>query len=343
MKNILSVLFCLNISVAFAQKIQFPESFKYDPKIIPEMSIAKITDEAREHGIFKNPAVLTTEEEMSAVVNDFDLKNVNRVYIEFYEEIQKDNRNDAGIVVTEFNSKESLEEILPALSSQSNYVLLTVDKYLILVWNDGRDSQEKLKKSVNYYKKKLGTEEFKPTESHGVDMSDTTEEATMAAEEAYTEVVGKDAPAGMFHTLGFGSVLADLFTQGELHQLDNYIEKFQNNYNTEVAVVNVGNHNLTEDMMEGYASHLVFNFEERIKNNIVILFDEVQHKSYVYFGTENGKILNKLPLDKLKSELNKNLKDGKIFKGLNKMLMEFETAIINASGQEAKVPSSYNN
>lgn len=344
MKNILLVLVCLCFTITFSQNIQFPESFKYDPKIIPEMRIAVITDEAREHGIFKNQAVLTTEEEMRAVVNDFDLLDVKRVYIEFYEEIKKGMRDDAGIVVTEFNSKKNLEDVLPLLASQSNYVWLYIDKYLILVWNDGRESQERLRKSVDYYKKKLGTEEFIPEESHGVDMSDTIEEATMAAEEEYTEVATMVAPEGMFHNLGFGTVWGEMFTEEELQNLDNYIEKFQNNYQTEVAINNVGNYDISEEFMEDFASHLVsiFNDENRIENNIVILFDENAHKSWVYFGTENGKILNKLPLDKFKSDLNQKLKKGEIYKGLNKLLMQLEIGLIEASGQEAKVPSSYN-
>lgn len=344
MKNIFLILVCFIQTAAFSQNIQFPESFKYDPKIVPEMRIAVITDEAREHGIFKNQAVLTTEDEMRAVVNDFDLLNVKRVYIEFYEEIKKEQRDDAGIVVTEFNSKENLEDVLPLLTAQSNYVWLYVDKYLILVWNDGRESDERLRKSVDYYKKKLGTEEFLPKESHGVDMSETIEEATMTAVEEYSEPIAMVAPEGMFYHLGFGSVFADLFTEDELLNLDNYIQKFLNNYNTDIAIEGVGNKDYTEESAKGYAFHLVssYNDKNRVPNNIVILSDEVQNKSYVYFGTENGKVLSKLPLEKLKSELNKKLKDGKIYKGLNKLLMEFEIALINESGQEAKIPGNYN-
>lgn len=337
MKSILSVLFCLNISVAFAQKIQFPESFKYDPKIIPEMSIAKITDEAREHGIFKNPAVLTTEEEMSAVVNDFDLTNVNRVYIEFYEEIQKDNRNDAGIVVTEFNSKESLEEILPALSSQSNYVLLTVDKYLILVWNDGQKSDERLRKSVDYYKKKLGAEEFIATdESPYVDETSTEIDYTTEAPMKEPQIATVVAPMDMFTHMGFGSVQTDLFTAEEIRSLTHLISRVSESYNIEIGIENIGLQNFSEEMVNGFASHLIFKDEARMKNSILILFDEIKFKSWIYFGTENGKILNKLYVEKLKKRFNEDMEKGELSIGLYHLLSVLEGEINNDWGNKNK-------
>lgn len=327
MKNILTVLFCLYISAAFAQNIQFPESFKYDPKIIPEMRIAKITDEAREHGIFKNPAVLTTEEEMSAVVNDYDLKNVNRVYIEFYEEIKKDNRNDAGIVVTEFNSNESLEEILPTLYPQSNYVFLTVDKYLIMVWNDGQKSDERLRKSVDYYKKKLGAEEFVATEEHPYAEEASTEfdyeEPTMDEPQIATMV----APMDMFTEMGFGSVQTDLFTGEEIRSLSHLISRVNESYNIEIGIENIGLQDFSEEMVDGFASHLIFKDEARMKNSILILFDEIKFKSWIYFGTENGKILNKPQVEKLKKGFNEDMEKGELFIGLYHLLSVLEGEI----------------
>lgn len=343
MKNIVLILVCLFHAAAFSQSIQFPESFKYDPKIIPEMRIAVITDEAREHGIFKNQAVLTTEEEMSAVVNDYDLENVNRVYIEFYEEIKKEYRDDAGIVVTEFNSKKNLEDVLPVLTSQSNYVWLYVDKYLIFVWNDGQKSDERLRKSVDYYKKKLGAEEFVATnESPYADETSTEVDNTTEAIIEEPQIATMVDPGNTFAKMGFSIVHTYLFNDEEIQNLQRYITKFEQNYNTQVAITCVGIYDKTDDMMEGYASDLVSNDKNRIKNNIVILFDKSRDKSWIYFGTENGKVLNKLPLDKLKSELNQKLKKGEIYKGLNKLLMELEIALIQESGQDAKVPSNFN-
>lgn len=338
MKNILSIV-AISVGTfytAFAQHIQFPESFKYDAKIIKEMKLAEITDEVREVGIHKNPAVFTSKDEMRAIINDYEVENVDRIYIEFYEEVSNDEgRRDAGIVVSEFHSKKHLQEILPMLYPQSNYVFLTVDKYLILVWNDGRASDEKLRASVAYYEKKIGAKEFIAENKHPYS------EETFVEDETTNVEIFEAAPEGMFTNLGFGSVLTEIFMPNELQNLQSYIVKFQENYNTEVGIVNVGRQDLTEDMMQGYASHLVFNFEERIKNNIVILFDEVENRSWVYFGTENGKTLNKLPLEKLKQAFNKKIATHEVYKGLNKLLMELEVALINSSGSEAKIPSSF--
>lgn len=335
------ITFCTFFS-AFAQIIKFPESFKYDAKIIPEMQLVKITQEIRESGIYKNPAVITNKEEMQAFVNNYEVNNVTKVYVELYEATDVKNKgNDAGVVVSEFNSKQSLERILPTLYPQSNYVFLTVDKYLILVWYDGRNSDQKLRKSVEYYQKKLAVKEFK-----AIDSRENEESFSMIEEDMITsnnnDIISETAPKGMFTTLGFGSVLTKIFSENELTNLKNYIQKFEQNYNTEIAIVNIGNQDLTEEMMEGFASDLVFNFKERIKKNIVIVFDESKNKSWVYFGTNNGKILNKLPLERLKNEFNQKLEKHQIYKGLNKLLMEFEIAMIEASGQSAKIPSNFN-
>lgn len=330
MKDIFLIFVCFIQTAAFSQNIQFPESFKYDPKIVPEMRIAVITDEAREHGIFKNQAVLTTEDEMRAVINDFDLLNVKRVYIEFYEEIKKEERNDAGIVVTEFNSKENLEDVLPLLTAQSNYVWLYVDKYLILVWNDGRESDERLRKSVDYYKKKLGAEEFVATEEHpyadeaSTEVDDTVE-ATMEEPQIATMVA--PIPMDMFTKMGFGSVQTDLFTAEEIRSLTHLISRVNESYNIEIGVENIGLHDFSEEMVEVFASHLVFKDEARMKNNILILFDEIKFKSWIYFGTENGKMFNKPYVEKLKKRFNEDMEKGELFIGLYHLLSVLEAKI----------------
>ncbi|MBA5792273.1 TPM domain-containing protein [Flavobacterium sp. xlx-214] len=334
MKKILYfVLFNLiTTPFVFCQKIQFPESFKYDASILPEMKLAKITKETRDVGIFENPTVLLQKEQMQAVIYNYDITHVNRVYIECYQEVKQDD-NDAGVVVSEFNTIQDLENILPTLYSQSNYAFLTVDKYLITIWNDGNETAAKLKKSVAYYKKKLRAKEF-------VALSDGS-----FSNEYETTVTGDDnayavaeVAYGTTVPMGFGYVDSAIFISEEINKLANYITKFEMNYGIEVAVQNVGNQNMTPDMMEPYASHLVFNDEERIKNNIVILFDEVENKSFVYFGTENGKILSKLPLQQLKNKLNQSLKKKEVYKGLYEILMQFEIALVEASGQQVKMP-----
>ena len=334
MKNIyyFVLLNLITIPFVFCQKIQFPESFKYDASILPEMKLAKITKEIRDEGIFENPTVLLQKKQMQAVIYGYDVTNVNRVYIECYQGINEEH-NDAGVVVSEFNTIQDLENILPTLYSQSNYVFLTVDKYLITIWNDGDETAAKLKKSVTYYEKKLKAKEFVAQSDSPFSNEDETTEARDDNAYAVAEVAyGTTVP------MGFGYVDSDIFTSEEITKLANYITKFELNYDTEVAVQNVGNQNITSDMMEPYASHLVFNDEERIKNNIVVLFDEIENKSFVYFGTDNGKIMRNLPLDQLKTKLNQSLKKKEVYKGLYELLMQFEIALIEASGQQAKIP-----
>ncbi len=341
MRNLILLILLIVYSNSIAQIIQFPNSFQYDETIIPEMKIAKITDEAREIGIYENPVVFSTKEEMKALV-DFDLTHVNRIYLELFEEMKENNRDDAGILVTEFHSKKNLDEVLPSLFPQSNYVFLTVDRYLILVWNDGRESDVRLRKSIEFYQKKLGAKEFIATAEHpySSDISEAIAEVSEISPEDVPPLA--IASEGMFTKMGFGSVETRLFTADEIERLQNYIVKFEQNFQTEVAIANVENPDLSGDMMKGYASHLVFNFENRIKNNIVILFDEWQNKSWVYFGVENGKILNKLPIQKFKEEFNIKLENREIYKGLEKLLMELEIGLIEASGQEAKIISNDN-
>lgn len=311
-----------------SQKLNFPDSFKFDRTIFNGMALLKITDEIRKEHILKNPAAITDKLGIKRLAKRMDSKDIKEVYYEIYSDNK--GRGDAGVIVFKFNSEENLQKILPSLYPQSNYITLTVDNYLIKVWNDSNDTENRLRKSVDYYSKKVNAKEFNPTpnDDDAVDyVTASAEDATMETTDAVAEV----AAAGSYYNIGFGSLSSNLISEDESKNLINYIQKFKDNYQIEVAIENIGISDLIEEMIPGYASHLVFNDDNRIANNILILIDELQDKSYFYFGTQNGKVLKKLPLERLKIELNQQIAQRKIYSGLDSVLKQFEIALIEAS------------
>lgn len=324
MKNYITFILSFFIIInAFAQKITFPGSFKFDPSIFKGMKLTKINEELRKAHIFENPAVITDQLGIKIMAERMDAKNITKVYYEIYSDLK--GNGDAGFYVYEFNSVNNMEKVLPDLQDQSNYVVLTADRYLIQVWNDSRDTENRLRKAVDYYKRKVNAKkiELKAFENNGADSTDVVTVAASEVIDAAAEV----APYGGFYNIGFGSFSADLISPDQNRKLQNYARKFKDNYRTEIALASIGNSDLTEEMIPGYASHLVFNDDDRINNNIVILIDEVKNKSYFYLGKQNGKVLSKLPLEKLKKDLNLALENGNIFEGLNSVLEKFETAL----------------
>ena len=331
-KYITLLLLLFIITSAFAQKITFPDSFKFDQSIFKGMKLIKINDELRKEHIFENPAVITDVTGIRRMAERMEAKDITKVYYEIYTDGEK--RGDAGVMVFEFNSVNNMQKVIPDLWEQSNYVVLTADHYLIQVWNDSRDTENRLRKSVDYYKNKVNAKKvvLKPFEN-----SDQVDSTSVAIEQAAVVTVAAVGDPNAYYQIGFGSMAAKLMSENEGRNLQNYAQKFENNYQNEIAIGNIGNSDLTEEMIPGYASHLVFNNKERINNNIVILIDEVKNKSYIYFGQQNGKILMKLPLERLKKELNAEIARRKIYQGINSLLKKFEIALIEASGQETSV------
>ena len=62
MKKLILLLFSFFIfTTSLAQKITFPDCFKFDQSIFTGMVLAKINDEMRKEQIFENPAIVTDE------------------------------------------------------------------------------------------------------------------------------------------------------------------------------------------------------------------------------------------------------------------------------------------
>ncbi len=196
MKKLTLLLFSFFIfTTNLAQKITFPDCFKFDQSIFTGMVLAKINDEMRKEHIFENPAIVTDEMGIRRMAERMDSKNITQVYFEIYADDR--GRGDAGVMVYEFNSVKNMEKVIPEIQDQSNYVVLTADRYLIQVWNDSRDTENRLRKSVDFYNKKVNAKKIvlKPFENSEVDSA--AEVVDVAATEVVDEV-GEVAPSQSF-------------------------------------------------------------------------------------------------------------------------------------------------
>ena len=196
MKKLTLLLFSFFIfTTNLAQKINFPDCFKFDQSIFTGMVLAKINDEMRKEHIFENPAIVTDEMGIRRMAERMDSKNITQVYFEIYADDR--GRGDAGVMVYEFNSVKNMEKVIPEIQDQSNYVVLTADRYLIQVWNDSRDTENRLRKSVDFYNKKVNAKKIvlKPFENSEVDSA--AEVVDVATTEVVDEV-GEVAPSQSF-------------------------------------------------------------------------------------------------------------------------------------------------
>ena len=196
MKKLTLLLFSFFIfTTNLAQKITFPDCFKFDQSIFTGMVLAKINDEMRKEHIFENPAIVTDEMGIRRMAERMDSKNITQVYFEIYADDR--GRGDAGVMVYEFNSVKNMEKVIPEIQDQSNYVVLTADRYLIQVWNDSRDTENRLRKSVDFYNKKVNAKKIvlKPFENSEVDSA--AEVVDVATTEVVDEV-GEVAPSQSF-------------------------------------------------------------------------------------------------------------------------------------------------
>lgn len=177
MRKIVLLFVFLSVFIVNAQeKVIFPESFNLDLKLLNGLVIAKIPDELQERGIIENPAV-TENKDAIRYMTEFNSEDVLQVYYQIYQD-EKDESDDAGVIVSRFISEEALRNNLRELRDQSNLAYLIKDNYLIEVWSDvSQDSTEQIAQMVDYYQNKLQAELYEAPEypSQSTSVADESE------------------------------------------------------------------------------------------------------------------------------------------------------------------------
>lgn len=159
---------------------------------------------------------------------------------------------------------------------------------------------------------------------------DEAVDAAEAADDEYTEDVAvpvDKAALPASYEMGFAQVTSNIISPAEAAILQQYILTIYAICSTEIAIQNIGNNSMedySEDYLKSYTSHIVWNNEARIQNNIVILFDETNARSWIYTGTHNGRFITTTETTQWKAVLNSRIKQGKIFEGLQEVLQQAE-------------------
>lgn len=161
MKRSLFILLLITvISFNTRGQIVFPQDFKLDPKLLAGMTIAKIPEEFHSEGITDNP-VVSQDRSVIRMISDLDNDYIVQIYFEAYQGIESI-YDDAGVIVSEFVSKEALLDCLPDLRSQNNLAYLTKNNYLIQLWSDSsKERKAQIDNMVSYYQDKLQAEVYK--------------------------------------------------------------------------------------------------------------------------------------------------------------------------------------
>lgn len=176
--SLLITVFCLNMQ----GQIAFPQDFKLDSRLLEGMVLAKIPEEYHSEGITDNPAV-SQDPSVIRMMSDLDNEHIVQIYYEIYQSIEN-KHGDAGVIVSEFVSKEALLDCLPNLKIQSNLRYLTKDNYLIQIWSDSsKNRKTQMDNMSNYYLNKLQAELYEGAENEkDDDYLYETEAATEASE-----------------------------------------------------------------------------------------------------------------------------------------------------------------
>lgn len=168
-KNILLLSLLLSFFSARSQEnVSFPEDFKLDTRLLPNMVIATIPEEMHSRGVIHNPDVVEDRDAIYTLTRQQN-ENILRVYYEVYQ-VEEEKHDDAGVIVSEYVSKEALLNNLINLRSQSNLGYLIKDNYLIMVWSDvSMDSYGQINDMVDYYRNKIQAEHYQLPE-HDVEV-----------------------------------------------------------------------------------------------------------------------------------------------------------------------------
>lgn len=136
------------------------------------MKPVKVNQKMREAGITNIPFVTENHEVISKIVSEKIAPKVKKLYAYVFSD-PKDDLNDGGVYIYQFNSKKDLDGYIAENFEQSNYRVLVKDLFYIRIWSDygynikGKEnSDDHLNKLEKYYLK-LGARkiQLKPDES----------------------------------------------------------------------------------------------------------------------------------------------------------------------------------
>jgi hypothetical protein len=121
------------------------------------MQPVKINKEMKSAGITKVPFVTDNPDIISKVAGKEIASKVKKIYCFPYDD-PKDELNDGGVYVYQFNTKKDLDNYLAKNFEQDNYRILVKDLFYIRIWSDygynikGKEtSEDHLNKLEKYY------------------------------------------------------------------------------------------------------------------------------------------------------------------------------------------------
>ncbi len=154
MKKLLLILGFVCFQSFFAQNIMDLDLKNVE---LQGMQPVKINKEMKSAGITKVPFVTDNPDVISKIADKEIASKIKKIYCFVYDD-PKDNLNDGGVYVYQFNTKKDLDNYLSKNFEQPNYRVLVKDLFYIRIWSDygyqieGKEtSDDHLNKLEKYY------------------------------------------------------------------------------------------------------------------------------------------------------------------------------------------------
>ena len=154
MKKLLLILGFVCFQSFFAQNIMDLDLKNVE---LQGMQPVKINKEMKAAGITKVPFVTDNPGIISKIADKEIASKIKKIYCFVYDD-PKDNLNDGGVYVYQFNTKKDLDNYLAKNFEQPNYRVLVKDLFYIRIWSDygyqieGKEtSDDHLNKLEKYY------------------------------------------------------------------------------------------------------------------------------------------------------------------------------------------------
>lgn len=154
MKKLLLIIGFVCFQSFFAQNIM---DFDLKNVELQGMQPVKINKEMKSAGITKVPFVTDNPDVISKIADKEIASKIKKIYCFVYDD-PKDNLNDGGVYVYQFNTKKDLDHYLARNFEQPNYRVLVKDLFYIRIWSDygyqieGKEtSEDHLNKLEKYY------------------------------------------------------------------------------------------------------------------------------------------------------------------------------------------------